>query len=505
MPENGTYEFRATAHDGSGFSTVWLGEGDPHAAPSIPKPNLYHSMNHFSLKSLFAFTPAAVMGMGDAAIQSGMFDKPGMMSMEGMHDMEPAMGTKNMMGHDAVPPSREMMDMDKANHTMHMSGEMMNKDQTETSGHTMGAMQQKQNEKSLVQGSKNARSYGTNFRPMASDVSSSANLALDGMDSSRPWPPYKQLRATNPTAFRNDKPVREIRLTLDGDMERYVWFLNNKPLSETDSIMVKEGEAVRFIMINRTMMHHPLHLHGHFFRVINGQGNYAPLKHTVNVAPMSTTVIEFEANEVGDWFFHCHLLYHMKTGMARLIHYDQYETPNSVADLRAQLYKDSWYFWAEAEVLSNMTEGFITAANTRHTLTAMWEYGWQEVDENEWEGLVTWDYYINRFFTVFAGLDVLGEGSETEDKRGVLGITYLLPLNIESSYWVDTDGGGRFMFEKEFTLTPRLALVGEAEYDTHDSEWEGKAGLTYTLSKSISLTGQYHSDFGWGLGAIIRF
>jgi hypothetical protein len=80
-----------------------------------------------------------------------------------------------------------------------------------------------------------------------------------------------------------------------------------------------------------------------------------------------------------------------------------------------------------------------------------------------------------------------------------------LPLNIQSSYWLDTDGGGRFMFKKEFTLTPRLALFGDAEYDTHDSEWEAKAGLDYTLSKSISLTGRWHSDFGWGLGAVIRF
>ena len=129
----------------------------------------------------------------------------------------------------------------------------------------------------------------------------------------------------------------------------------------------------------------------------------------------------------------------------------------------------------------------------------------QDVDENEWEALFTWDYYINRFFTVFTGINILGEGSETDDTRGVLGITYLLPLNIESTYWLDTDGGGRFMFEKEFMLTPRLALTGEAEYDTNDSEWEGKAGLEYTVSKTISLTGQWHSDFGWGLGAIVRF
>jgi hypothetical protein len=55
------------------------------------------------------------------------------------------------------------------------------------------------------------------------------------------------------------------------------------------------------------MMHHPMHLHGHFFRVINGHGEYSPLKHTVDVAPMSTTVIEFYGDEVGDWFFHCRL------------------------------------------------------------------------------------------------------------------------------------------------------------------------------------------------------
>ena len=516
IPENGAYEFRATAHDGSGFSTVWLGDGDKQLAPDVPKPNLYHSMGHLSLKNFFAFTPAGSMGMNDSAVEAGMFDKPGMMEMIGMQGMEYGMQSESMtdksmqhqMNNNVTPEHQSMDKPDTPGQTMKMStgaSQGHDKNKMETSSSNMGKMGHKKIEQSPSRKDKSGRAYTTNFQPMASDVSSALILAMDGMDKSRPWPPYKQLRATEPTAFAGDKPIREIRLTLDGDMERYVWFLNNKPLSETDSILIKEGEVVRIIMINRTMMHHPLHLHGHFFRVINGQGDHAPLKHTVDVAPMSTTVIEFNANEVGDWFFHCHLLYHMKAGMARLIHYENFVTPDSVVDIRPQLYKDSWYFWADAEILSNMTEGFIKAANTRHTLTAMWEYGWQEVDENEWEGLLTWDYYINRFFTVFTGLDVLGEGSDTEDTRGVLGITYLLPLNIESSYWLDTDGGGRFIFEKEFTLTPRLSLTGEAEYDTNDSEWEGKAGLDYTLSKAISITGQWHSDFGWGFGAMIRF
>ncbi|MFH1743064.1 MAG: multicopper oxidase domain-containing protein [bacterium] len=324
------------------------------------------------------------------------------------------------------------------------------------------------------------------------------------MDSNRPWPPYAKLRATRPTAFSNDTPVREIRLTLDGDMERYVWFLNNKPLSESDAIRIREGEVARFIMINRTMMHHPMHLHGHFFRVINGQGDYAPLKHTVDVAPMSTTVIEFDANEVGDWFFHCHLLYHMKSGMARVVHYEGFTPEPQVAALRPNLYKDSWYFWGHADVLSNMTEGLLTLSNTRNILTAEWEVGWQNVDDTEWETLFTWDRYINRFFSGFAGADLLGAGNDLEDTRAVFGIRYLLPLNLESRLWVDSGGGARFNLGKFFKLTPRLTLFGEAQYDTHDM-WEGHAGLSYTVHKYLSLVGQWHSDYGFGIGLQIRF
>jgi hypothetical protein len=324
------------------------------------------------------------------------------------------------------------------------------------------------------------------------------------MDPRRPWPPYDKLRAIKPTAFSRDKPVRQIRLTLDGDMERYLWFLNNKPLSESDSILIRQGEVARFIMINRTMMHHPMHLHGHFFRVINGHGDYAPLKHTVDVAPMSTTVIEFDANEFGDWFFHCHLLYHMKSGMARVVHYEGFTLDPQLAEVRPKLYKDSWYFWGQADVLSNMTEGFLMLSNTRNILTAEWEVGWQEVDDTEWEGIFTYDRSINRFFSILAGVDLLGEGDEHDDTRGVFGFRYLLPLNLESRVWIDTDGGGRFNLEKSFELTPRLTLVGEAEYDTHD-KWEGSVILSYMVHQYFSILGQWHSEYGFGGGLQIRF
>jgi FtsP/CotA-like multicopper oxidase with cupredoxin domain len=487
VPEAGAYEFRATAHDGSGRASVWIGTGERHFADDVPRPNLYHAMGGLSMKRLFALTPAGAMGMSDSDVEAGMFDRPG---MAGMHSMD--MGTMHDMGgmdHDSgMHPSEDTHDM-----------------QIDHNGPSMKPTDHKAHPMEMpAMTTLSGKNYGTDFRPLASDVSSSEKLAVDGMDPSRPQAPYKKFRAVSSTALPEDSPVREVRLTLDGDMERYVWFLNNKPLSESDSILIRKGEVVRFIMINRTMMHHPMHLHGHFFRVINGQGDRSPLKHTVDVAPMSTTVIEFDANEFGDWFFHCHLLYHMKSGMARLVHYEDYILYPELAAVRPQLYKESWYIWGQADVLSNMTEGSFTLSNTRNILTLEWEAGWQEVDETEWEGIVTWDRYFNRFFTIFAGVDFLGGGDELDDTRGVLGFSYLLPLNIESRSWIDTDGGARFNLDKEFELTPRLVLYGEAEYDTHDL-WEGKAGLSYLVSKNISLLGQWHSEFAWGGGIQVRF
>jgi CopA family copper-resistance protein len=492
VPGSGAYELRATAHDGSGYASVWIGSGDRHPAPDIPKPNLYHTMGDLSLERIFAVTPAGAMGMSDNDVEAGKFDQPGMMGMGDMHGMRSMdYGSGKMGGMDHASgmsgtPHGSTMSMDQDAHS---------REGTDYGGHTVVVSPQ------TAQGGKK---YGTDFRLLAADVSASQNLAVDGMDPSRPWPPYAKLSATRPTVFSKDKPVREIRLTLDGDMERYVWFLNNKPLSESDFIRIRKGEIVRFIMINRTMMHHPMHLHGHFFRVVNGQGDHAPLKHTVDVAPMSTTVIEFEANEFGDWFFHCHLLYHMKSGMARVIHYEGYSINADLAALRPNLYKDPWYVWAEAGLLSNMTEGFITLSNTRNILTAAWEVGWKDVDDTEWEGILTWDRSVNRFFTVFAGADLLGAGDDVDETRGVLGIRYLLPLNVESSVWVDTDGGVRFTLDKGLELTPRLMLFGEAEYDTHD-QWDGRVGLSYTVNKYVSFVALWHSEFNWGGGVQIRF
>jgi FtsP/CotA-like multicopper oxidase with cupredoxin domain len=313
----------------------------------------------------------------------------------------------------------------------------------------------------------------------------------------RPLPPYDKLRSSASTALSKEHPIREVKLELTGDMERYVWSMNGKTLNESDMIKIKKGGNVRFVLVNRTMMHHPMHLHGHFFRVVNKHGDFSPLKHTVDVPPLGTRIIEFYANEEKDWFFHCHVLYHLKAGMANIVRYEGSTLAPEIAAIRHNLFKDHWYFWADFALLTNMTEGKVVAADTRNTLRAAWEAGWDE----DYEAEITYERYFNRFFQAFAGA-VLTDGEQ--EHRGVVGIRYLLPFLIESSVWLDTESEIRLSVEKEIRITDRFYAFGEFQYDTESKEeWGAGAGLT--LSKNMSLTGQYHSEYEWGVGLHFRY
>lgn len=495
VPAEGSYEFRATAHDGSGQASLWVGSGPRHAAPDIPFPNLYVNMGRLSPKRVLALTPGGSMGMPDSDVRAGKFDQPGMNGMGGMKDMDHGAMAQDAgeMNHSAMAPTPAM------EHAGHDMGSMAQEGMPINAADAIGRVRP-----GMIPHEKLLTPRGTWLGLLAEDVSSKASLAVDGMSSERPGPPYDKLRALQPTAFDAQRPAREIRLTLDGDMERYVWFLNNKPLSETDHIEIKQGEVVRFIMINRTMMNHPMHLHGHFFRVLNAQGEYSPLKHTVDVAPMTTTVIEFAAEEFGDWFFHCHLLYHMMSGMARVVHYEDYTPDPATAAVRPRLYHDKFELFGHVDGLSQMAQGVLFYANTRHVFSAEWQAGWQQVDGMAWEATPAYDYYLNRFATIFAGVNLDGTDNQIENHEGVFGLRYLLPLNISSRVWVDTAGEFQFAVGKHLEFTPRLAVFSEAEYDTRD-RWEIRAGTSYMLDKHISLIGQWHSEFGWGGGLRMEF
>jgi FtsP/CotA-like multicopper oxidase with cupredoxin domain len=127
---------------------------------------------------------------------------------------------------------------------------------------------------------------------------------------------YAQLRALQPTTLP-EGPVKSFRLPLQGDMQRYVWLIDGQAWPKADALEIGRGDRVQVEIVNQTMMWHPMHLHGHFFRLLNGAGDLCPLKHTVNVAPGETVRFEFTADNPGRWFFHCHNLYHLEGGMAR--------------------------------------------------------------------------------------------------------------------------------------------------------------------------------------------
>ncbi len=114
-------------------------------------------------------------------------------------------------------------------------------------------------------------------------------------------------------------PGRTMEIHLTGNMERFMWAFDGEAFGPIKKpIAFQRGERVRVVLINDTMMAHPIHLHGHFFELVNGQKN-PPLKHTVNVAPGGMVSFDLTASEPGDWAFHCHLLLHMHAGMFNVV------------------------------------------------------------------------------------------------------------------------------------------------------------------------------------------
>jgi FtsP/CotA-like multicopper oxidase with cupredoxin domain len=114
-------------------------------------------------------------------------------------------------------------------------------------------------------------------------------------------------------------PSREIVLHLSGNMERFIWGFNGKKFSDAEPIELKLGERVRFILINDTMMEHPIHLHGVWSELENGHGEFSPYKHTITIKPAERVSYLVSADTPGRWAYHCHLLYHMEAGMFRTV------------------------------------------------------------------------------------------------------------------------------------------------------------------------------------------
>mgnify|MGYP000946486651 CR=1 FL=1 len=130
---------------------------------------------------------------------------------------------------------------------------------------------------------------------------------------------YADLRSLTPNKDTR-APSRTMEIHLTGNMERFMWGFDGRKFSEVvEPIRFELNERVRVTLVNDTMMAHPIHLHGHFFELVNGHDGNQPLKHTVNVAPGGKVTFDLTADAPGDWAFHCHLLMHMHAGMFNVV------------------------------------------------------------------------------------------------------------------------------------------------------------------------------------------
>lgn len=329
---------------------------------------------------------------------------------------------------------------------------------------------------------------------------------MPGMEMSMPVDfDYNMLRALHPTTLDSTLKPREIKLTLTGNMLRYVWSFDFKTLSVADKILIRKGERVRFVLTNNTMMRHPLHLHGHFFRFINSQGEYSPLKHTFDIKPMETVTIEFEANEEKDWFFHCHILYHMMAGMARIVSYEGSEQNKFAKTGYRKLKKEDniLYPWYDLSVHS---QGAWLSGNISNNKMAL-----------EFEGRVSWkgNYetethllrYLDKkqYLAFYIGYDYrknktlpLANKPNSKDNRRVFdaGFYYLLPMLIRSEWRIDHTGRLRLQLERR-----DLPLSNNFFFDFRvNTDKEYNVAFRYMIAKPISISTNYDSDYKWGIG-----
>ena len=463
--DNTAYEFLVTSEDRTKSASLYLGNGIKQLTTPLPKLKYFDGMKM----------------MNDMMKMNGDLDDMGMQMSLNQMDMNVVMypeitgelskeGTHNMdeMNGDT---SKDSITVDKKNEPMNMSN------------HAMHGMEDQ---------------YDSN---QLSDI-----ITLN----------YAMLKSPFTTTLPKDAPIKELKFELTGNMNRYVWSMDNKVVSESDKILIKKGEIVRMIIHNNSMMRHPMHLHGHDFRVLNGQGEYSPLKNIIDIMPMETDTLEFAATESGDWFFHCHILYHMMSGMGRVFSYENSpanpEIPNPKLAQR-KLFADDreFHFMAENDFATNGNDGEAMLSSTRWSIGTEWRLGYNDhhgyesethigryIDKMQWlMPFIGFDWRYRRIDVENPERNLFGQ-KNTKDSRAVLsaGLNYTLPMLVMAQFEVFTDGNIRFQLErKDIPVSKRLRM--SLMWNT-DREY--MAGLRYIIGKNFGITTHYDSDMGLGFG-----
>ncbi|MFC6267376.1 multicopper oxidase domain-containing protein [Frigoriflavimonas asaccharolytica] len=463
IPENKSFEFRATSEDRQGFASLYLGTGEKINAPDLPRLNLFEGMKMMN----------------------------GMMKMSGnMKPMTMKMGNQvmdmNEVMYPELPESQKMKTMKHMNEMMGEKTDMKMKDGKMEMDHSKMTM-----------------------KSDAMNIGDSEQKTIKRLN-------YNMLKATFKTALPIEN-VKQLNFTLEGNMRNYLWTLDNETVAESDKILIKKGEVVRITMYNNSMMRHPMHLHGHDFRLINSKGDYAPLKNVIDVSPMETVTIEFAANQDGDWFFHCHILYHMMTGMGRVFSYEN-SAPNPDLPNKVESYRK----FINTNRMINTTAMLDLSLNKFHAENmTMLGSRWMNMNElhsnydfTHYEGSVKVGRFLGKYqwampyvgFRTYKTHEMQKTWFKQEVKPknknvAIAGIRYILPMLVMADASVDQNGKIVLDLSREnIPISPRVrgnfSVNSDKEFDF---------GLKYILQKWVSISSNYDSEYGFGAGLTFMY
>jgi len=468
IPEDGkAFEFIATTEDRTQSSSYFIGNGVKQYAGALPRLKYFEGMKMMN----------GMMKM------NGDLDDMGMnMSLQQM-DMNVVMypeitGEEKKKG---KPAKNKMPEMDHSQHQM--------PDHENNNGHKMN---------------------------MEEDPNRYNSNAMSNIVTLN----YSMLESPHNTELPKNASVKEMKFTLTGNMNRYVWSMDNRILAETDKILVKKGEVLRITLYNNSMMRHPMHLHGFDFRIINGKGEKAPLKNVLDIMPMETDTIEFLANEEGDWFFHCHILYHMMSGMNRVFAVDDYQNPylpdKAKAYRKLQRDHNMPHLMAENDFATNGNDGSAMLKNARWSLGSEWRLGYNDMHGYEVETHL--GRYIGKmqWLMPFIGFDwryrkmgideheknIFGQTNKKDNRAAVsLGVMYTLPMQVNLQAEVYHDGIFRVsLMREDIPIAKRLRAGFMVNTDL-----EYMVDLRYILTRNLGIRTHYDSDMGFGVGLSVNY
>ncbi|WP_353163592.1 multicopper oxidase domain-containing protein [Acinetobacter guillouiae] len=322
-PKTNHYQIEAESIDRSGFAIGTLHNELTAKSAAIHMP---------------AARPRAVLTMEDMGGHGGGGMDHSKMSMGDMSGMDHSkMNTNDMQGMDhSKMNAKDMQGMDHSkmnandmqgmDHSKMNANDMQGMDHSKMNANDMQGMDHSKMNVNDMQGMDHSKMNANDTQAMdhsqhnnSSAVQKNDQAVYGWANASTPQGDkalqYSDLKSLTPQPDTRDA-TSELVIRLGGTMERYVWTINGKKFSDAKPLKVKYGERIRIKFINDSMMAHPMHLHGMFMQLENGQPAVdMPNKHTIVIPPAKTVTALLTADELGEWAIHCHLLYHMSAGM----------------------------------------------------------------------------------------------------------------------------------------------------------------------------------------------